>query len=108
MLNLSRLCASILTLILIAAPLLAQDGVQAPVEYPTLAALASVEIPASDRVELAKTLLGVASVEPPPAAAPAYKLGERATFNVTNSAEDQRFQVEAVLRGIGDHIYLWV
>jgi immune inhibitor A len=109
MLNLSRrLRAFLPALLLIAAPLFAQDGVQAPVEYPTLAALANVEIPPSDRVELAKTLLGVASVEPPPSVAPPHKLEERATFNVTNSAEDQTFQVEAALRGIGEHIYLWV
>lgn len=102
------LLPALLLALLAAAPVGAQDGAQAPVEYPTLTAISNVTIPARDRVALAKTLLGVVDIEPPPQSAPLRQVGERAVFNVTNASEDRAFQVEAVLRAVGEHIYLWV
>lgn len=101
--------APILVLIaLLVAPASAQQGNEAPVEYPTVAALQNTFIPPRDRVALAQELLGVGEIAPPPTSALTRQIGEQATFNVTDSGSDASFQVEATLRAIGDHIYLYV
>lgn len=101
-------CLALAVIALIAAPVLGQEGALAPLEYPTEAALRNAAIPPRDRVILARELLGVDEIPPPPASAPERALGELQVFHVTNSSEDRAFEVTAELRAIGEHIYLWV
>lgn len=82
--------------------------VLAEIENDTASELAAAVIPPRDRIDLAGRLLGVTEIAPPPAAPPQWQVGDVKTFWVTNEYEDQLFQVEASLRAIGEHIYLWV
>lgn len=82
--------------------------IQAEPEITTAQALEQAVIPPRDRVDLARRLLGVNQVEPPPASAPQRRVGDQRTFWVTNISENRVFQVSATLHGLGDHIALWV
>ncbi|MDX2163491.1 MAG: immune inhibitor A [bacterium] len=75
---------------------------------PLAEALHTTPIPARDRVELARRLRGVAAVAAPPTAAPSRNVGERMVFSVIDTAQEQLYEVPAVLRVVGDHLYLWV
>jgi immune inhibitor A len=94
--------------LVLAAPAAAQDGAQAPNEFPTVDALQNSVIPPRDRVALAEELLGVTYIEPPPSTPPEYHIGDHETFRVANTSENLSFEVDAVLRAVGRHIYLWV
>ncbi len=88
----------------------------------TLSALAAAEAPARDRVELARRVIGLVEEAPTslvyaetgegfsaaPAAAPDWRPGDVLRFNVTNEAQNRRFEVEASLRVGGEHVWLWV
>ncbi len=74
----------------------------------TAAALDAAVIPPRDRIDLARRLLDVSEIAPPPAEPPAWALGDVQSFWVTNEFENRTFQVEADLRTIGEHIYFWV
>ena len=74
----------------------------------TATELAQTIVPVHDRIELARRLLGVTEIAPPPTSSPTWHLGDEQTFWVTNEYEDREYQVEASLRSIGDHIYFWV
>ena len=88
--------------LLLAAPLSAEpDG-------STLDALTEAVIPPRDRLDLARRLRGVADIPAPPQRATPRTHGERQTFWATNLYENRPFQVTAVLRAVGEHIYLWV
>lgn len=93
-----------LLLILLSMPVTAQEV--NPDDFPTLIALDKAIIPPRDRVELARQIFGVTSIEPPPAIAVEYQLGDRKMFSVLN--DNEAMQVEAELRAIGETIYLWV
>src|SRR5690606_16940302 len=58
--------------------------------------------------DLARRLLGVEAIAPPPAEPPQWTLGDVKSFWVTNEYENRAFQVEASLRAVGDHIHFWV
>jgi hypothetical protein len=81
--------------------------VASPNEYPTLASLELTELPARDRIDLARRLRGVTDIPAPPDAQ-VHQVGEQQTFYVTNSSEGRTFPITATLRIIGEHIYLWV
>ncbi len=69
------------------------------------AALEALIIPPRDRAELASRLMDF--VVPEPATTPpSYSIGDKETFFVVN--DDQSFPIQATLRAIGEHIYLWV
>lgn len=97
-----------LVVALLVAPVAAQDAATLPLEFPTEIALFSAEIPPRDRIELARELLGIDEIAPPPTSAPERQLGDISSFRVTNSSDDRVFEVTAELRAIGEHIYLWV
>ena len=61
----NRLTLGLALLLLFTVPASAQE--EAPVDFPTLAALETVDIPPRDRVQLAQALLGVGEIPPPPA-----------------------------------------
>lgn len=90
--------------LLVAAPLYAE----VENSNPTVIALREAVIPPRDRIDLARRLLGVREIPAPPDSAPLRKPGELQSFWVTNSSANRVFQVEAVLRARGKHIYLWV
>lgn len=77
-------------------------------EFATLAALENAIIPPRDRVALAIRLQGVREALSPPTAAAVRQVGERQTFWVTNTSANLSMQVEASLRVVGEHIYVWV
>ena len=77
-------------------------------EFDTVTALSEAVIPPRDRIDLARRLMGVTTIAPPPTEAPRWAIGDQQTFWVTNEFEDRAFQVEASLRTMGDHIYFWV
>lgn len=100
-----------LILLLLAAifvfPLQAQE-VEAPNPYPTVPALNDAELPPRDRAELAQRLMGVTITPPPDAAPPTRTVGEIETFTVSDTDSTRLFTIEAELRAVGKHIYLWV
>ncbi len=69
------------------------------------AELEALPIPPRDRTELAIRLLGLASPQPA-AAPPNYQIGDKEFFFVVN--DDESTSVQATLRVMGEHIYLWV
>lgn len=93
-----------LLLVLGSMPLLAQDSA----EYPTLAALEAANVPPRDLTDLAQRLQGVTDIAPPPINPEPLTLGTVKTFWADNSSADFSFQMEAELRAIGEHIYIWV
>ena len=74
-----------------------------------LAALKAEVVPVNDPVDLAERLGGKVDVPStlPDLSAP-YEVGDRKTFWVTNTDNNENFQVEAVLRFRGDNIYFWI
>ncbi len=72
--------------------------------------LLAVVIPTRDLRDLAQRLRpGVGEiplvVNPTP---PSYKVGDRKTFWASNTDTDEHFQIEAELRYITPHVYMWV
>ncbi len=75
----------------------------------TLHLLENTAIPVRDAIDLAGRLSGVAgaaAITVPPA--PAYQIGDRATFTVSNSDEERHFVIEACLAAAAPGVYLWV
>lgn len=66
-------------------------------------------VPVNDPVDLAERLGGKVDVPStlPDLNAP-YEVGDRKLFWVTNTDTNENFQVEAVLRFLGDNIYFWI
>lgn len=95
-----------LLLLLCALPATAQEAPAS--DYPTLAALEAAIIPPADPVDLARRLRGVVDILPTPAAAQTRQVGEQQIFWVINEAENREFQVNAALRVVGQHIYMWL
>ncbi|MCY4022268.1 MAG: hypothetical protein OXF32_02350, partial [Anaerolineaceae bacterium] len=104
------------------SPVPAQAPLTAQPIPDTLTALAAAEVPARDRVELARRVIGLVD-EPPtslvyaetgegfsatPAAPPDWQPGDVLRFNVTNEGQNRRFEVEASMRVGGEHVWLWV
>jgi immune inhibitor A len=81
-----------------------------PVDAPadTLSALQDSLMPPRDRLELAQRLLGLETIPPRPTTPPVREIGESDVFWVTNSYTNQAFQLEADLRVVSDHLYIWV
>ncbi|GAB4560015.1 MAG: immune inhibitor A [Anaerolineae bacterium] len=72
--------------------------------------LSSVVIPTRDLRDLALRLRPDVTeipvvVNPTP---PTYKVGDRRTFWVSNTDTDEHFQIEAELRHVTPHLYMWV
>lgn len=102
MMTIRRILILIVLFVFITGPALAGP------ETDTATELAQAVIPPRDRIDLARRLLGVTNIAPPPAVPPQWHIGDVQTFWVTNSSENRTFQVEASLRTIGEHIYFWV
>ena len=84
-------------------PALAQDA-----DYPTLAALADLEVPALDYVDMVGRMTGVNTELAPPAEPPHYEIGDREVFMLP-MGEDIAFEsVDMELRGLTDRVLIWV
>jgi hypothetical protein len=75
----------------------------------TLSLLNHTVVPVNNWAELAERLGGYSNI-PETVAAPVtpYQVGDQQLFWVTNTETIQSFQVMAVLRAIGEHVYFWI
>ena len=74
-----------------------------------LEALLAEAVPINDPIDLAERLGGKENVPltlPDPDAP--YQVGEEKTFWVTNTDNNENFQVQATLRYVGENIYFWI
>ena len=80
------------------------DNIQA-----NLGALLAEVVPINDSIDLAERLGGKENVPAtlPDTDAP-YQVGEEKTFWVTNTDNNENFQVQATLRYVGENIYFWI
>ncbi len=91
---------------LILAPIHAQNlAIEAT--YPTVNAINQSVLPIRDRVDLARRLLNVRAIPPPPSAPQPRQLGEHQLFWVNNSTSNRTQQVNSELVAIGENIYVW-
>lgn len=86
----------------------AEAALDEALDYPTVDALRDAVIPTADRIDLARRLRGVTNISAPPTTAPVRQIGERQAFWVSNADDSRTFQMEAVLRAVGEHLYVWV
>ncbi|MFN8376490.1 MAG: hypothetical protein U0694_26920 [Anaerolineae bacterium] len=77
-------------------------------DYPTVDALHTAVIPTRDRIDLARRYLGINSLPPTPASAVTRTVGEQQNFWISDSNADVVQSVTAVLRAVGEHIYIWM
>jgi hypothetical protein len=95
-------------MLLVTLPVVAQDA-PAPADFPTVAALAEAQLPPRDRVDLAIRLAGAPPLTTAtPAPARPLKVGDRASFVVSNSDDNLTFALTATLAAVGEHIMMWV
>ncbi len=73
----------------------------------TLDTLKSTIVPENDPYEIACRLKGKCNLPETLPAAPAYKVGDKKKFWVTNVNNNENFQIEATLRYITPHTYFW-
>ena len=95
-------------LIVLALILVLPVGAQEPEGYPTVERLEQATVPPRELVDLAMRLEGVTEFGAPLENPPTLEVGTVDTFWADNSAENRSFEVEAELRVVGEHIYLWV
>jgi len=95
--------------LLLAMPIaLAAQDAPLPSPLPLEEALNTTPIPVRDRVDLARRLLGVTDIPEPPTSAFGYRAGAQEMFYVTDTTNNRIVSVQATLRVVGEHIYLWV
>ncbi len=87
-------------------PAIQADPATETADFPTVTALSETHVPPADPVHLAQRFLGVGEIIADPVVFPA--LGDRQVFSTTNSSAGYTFEVEAELRVVGEHVYLWV
>lgn len=89
--------------LMLCLPALAQDG-----EYPTLAALANMRVPAFDYVDMVDRMSPMNTDHSPPAERPQYEIGDREQFRLSIGEEGNSEQVEMELRGQTKRVLIWV
>jgi hypothetical protein len=87
-----------------ALPSLAQSD---PSGTQTLRALQEAVVPARDRADLARRLLGVTAIPAPPTTPPVFKVGDQKAFNVVNLDTNEPFTVQTALLYETAHSYWW-
>ncbi len=87
----------------VALPLAAQES-----EYPTLEALANLEVPAFDYVDMVGRMSGIDTSYAPPANPPPYEVGDRETFRLLMGEDVDYESVAMELRGLTDRVLIWV
>lgn len=84
-------------------PLQAQDA-----DFPTLDALANLEVPPFDYIEMLDRMTLQDPVHVPPADPPQYKIGARESFTLILGEDIYYESVEMELRGMTDRVLIWV
>ncbi len=85
------------------------DALTDRVPVDTLETLKNTTVPINDLADLAVRLGGKEAVpETLPSTNIPLRVGERETFWVTNTDTNESFQIEAVLRYVTDHAYIWI
>ena len=87
----------------VAMPLIAQES-----EYPTLAALETVDVPAFDFVEMLGRMSGRNTDHRPPDQPARYEIGQRDNLRLAFGAERERQIMEVELRGQTADVLVWV
>ncbi len=91
------------------APTLPAPAIDLDAAAETLLTLSQAQIPINDRADLALRLEGKRDIPPTlePPTAP-FEVGTRKSFWVSNSDNNENFQVQAVLRYVTPHAYFWI
>jgi len=76
--------------------------------YPTIAAIQNASIPYADRQMLAQRFSGLPPVDIALPNPPRWEIGMRQAFWVSDSMNNQTFQVETDLLGLSEHVAVWV
>lgn len=84
-------------------PALAQDA-----RYPTLDALAKLEVPAFDYADMVSRMSGKDTSYAPPTEPPHYEIGDRETFMLIMGEDIAYESVDMELRGLTDRVLIWV
>ena len=92
-----------LVALLLHLPTLAQDAA-----YPTLAALAKVEVPAFRYADMVDRMSWQNPNYIPPTDPPQYELGDREWFRLTFGEQRELERMELELRGLTGRVLIWV
>ncbi|MCY4020481.1 MAG: immune inhibitor A [Chloroflexi bacterium] len=95
-------------IMIVLALLLGSTNLAQDVDFPTLDALAKVEIPTFNFAEMVGRMSRIDTSYTPPANPPKYSLGDTETFNVDMGADEISVQIEAELRGQTQRVLIWV
>jgi len=93
----------VIALLWLLLPALAQDA-----DYPTLGALANLEVPAFNYVEMLDRMTRQDPVHVPPANPPEYEIGARESFTMVLGQDLYYESVEMELRGMTERVLIWV
>ena len=96
------------TLLLLLALVLQQPALAQDAEYPTLAALANLEVPAFDYVDMVGRMSGKDTSYAPPTEPPHYEIGDSETFTLIMGEDIAYESVDMELRGLTDRVLIWV
>ena len=77
-------------------------------DFPTLEALASLEIPPFDYVDLLRRLSRIRDYYEPPSEPPVYQVGDRESFTLPAGDNKGDESVPLELRGMTENLLLWV
>ena len=90
-------------MVLLSSSIAAQDS-----EFPTLAAFEDLEIPGYSFVDVARRLSWIDANYTPPADAPEFNIGDRATFMLPVDAVGTQGATPVELRGQTENVLIWV
>lgn len=79
-----------------------------PAAYETVKTLNEALVPNNDPRDLAQRLQGIPDVPLYVDPAPAYNVGDKKTFWVSNVDSNENFQIDAILQYETDHVYFWI
>ena len=96
------------TLLLFAMMALLPTALSQVADYPTLDALAALEVPAFDYGDMVGRMTGADTSFKPPAEAPQYDIGDRETMTLIMGEDIYYKTVEMELRGLTDRVLIWV
>jgi len=96
------------TLLLFAALALQFPALAQEADYPTLEALANLEVPPFDYVDMVGRMSGKDTSHAPPAEPPHYEIGDREVFTLIMGEDIAYESVDMELRGLTDRVLIWV
>jgi hypothetical protein len=94
--------------LLLDTPVAARQESAMSTDYPTVIALEQMTVPLADRIALARQFKGAGNMPAPPTSVQVRQVGDRERFWVSDSSANREFQITAILRVVGQHIYFWV